>query len=296
MTSTITRRKTLVKIWLISVFFILSGFHSYSQLSGTKTINPSGGDYLTFTAAVNALVSQGINGPVTLNVADGTYSEKIRIGNIPGASAVNTVTIQSASADSSKVILTISSTASASNWTLQVDSADYLTIREITIAATGTSYARCVNINGSASNINFENCHFVGYNTTSSSSDYSLIYSTGDQTDKLVFRNNLFSNGSAGIALNGYSTGVLSTGTRILNNVFSDQNENGVWLGRQDGPVINGNIINPLSDPVSAIYVEYCDNAIEIQNNKINLPSGNNGIYMNYCDGTTLNRGKLLIT
>ena len=151
-------RKLTMKFFIYLMFCIFSIFPAHSQLSGTKTIDPSGGDYASFTAAINALVTQGVNGPVILNVASGTYTEQVRIREIPGASNVNTITIQSASSDSSSVILTYSSTLANTNWTLRIDSTDYLTIRNITVQATGSSYARVIDIKGDATNINIENC------------------------------------------------------------------------------------------------------------------------------------------
>ena len=138
MISTTTFRKSNLKVWISLVIFLLTSFHAYSQqLSGPYTISPSG-DYTTFSAAATALNTKGVSGPVIFNVANGTYTEQVRIGTIPGASALNTVTIQSQSSDSSKVVLTYSSVASASNWTLKLDSTDNVTIREFVTINRGT--------------------------------------------------------------------------------------------------------------------------------------------------------------
>ena len=93
---------------LVSVF----SFQSFAQLTGTYTINPAGGSFATkncksFGEAVDSLESQGVSGAVTFNVADGTYNERVTISQaIDGASAVNTITFQSQSLDSTAVVIT----------------------------------------------------------------------------------------------------------------------------------------------------------------------------------------------
>src|SRR5437762_3550525 len=92
--------------YLFSAFFLLFYFTSSAQLSGNYTINPSGSgstNFKSFSNAVDTLKKYGVSGPVTYLVADGTYTEKISIPAITGASATNRITFQSASGDSSKV-------------------------------------------------------------------------------------------------------------------------------------------------------------------------------------------------
>ena len=93
------------------VYFLISFGTVYAQLSGTKTIG-SGGDYSTFTAAVNALTSQGVSGAVTFNVLTGTYTEQITIGQISGASGTNTITFQSQTGVAANVTLQFTPTSS----------------------------------------------------------------------------------------------------------------------------------------------------------------------------------------
>lgn len=62
-----------------------------AQLNGNYTINPVGGNYTTIGAAVAALNTVGVSGPVTFAIAPGTYAEKLVFGTIAGVSATNTV-------------------------------------------------------------------------------------------------------------------------------------------------------------------------------------------------------------
>ena len=166
--------KFRITFLIICVCFI--PFNGAAQLSGTYTIDPAGAafdtlatppNFKSFTEAVDSLLSRGVGGPVTINVADGIYTERIQINQIPGASAANTVTIQSQSLDSTKVVLQFQNTTNATNWVLRLNGADYVTIRKMRLYATGTSFARVININGKADHNTIENCQIWGYTTTS---------------------------------------------------------------------------------------------------------------------------------
>ncbi|MGZ5283474.1 MAG: hypothetical protein ACXWEY_14465, partial [Bacteroidia bacterium] len=203
-----------VGVLLFTVFFAGS---ANAALSGTYTINPAGAasssNYKTFASAVSDLVSgtradggtpngSGVSGAVIFNVSNGTYTEQITIPAITGTSATNRITFQSASGDSSKVILTqASSTASTNNYTLQLNGADYITFQKITISRTGTStYGRVIEINNASSYNRFLNISVLGtVQTTSSSTNFTLVYSaSGTQDHYNTFRNSLFKYGSYG--------------------------------------------------------------------------------------------------
>lgn len=75
-------------------------------LAGAYTIGTSG-DYSTFNKAVTTLFDCGINGSVTFNIEDGTYNEQLLINEIiTGYTEDDTITFQSATRDSTSVILT----------------------------------------------------------------------------------------------------------------------------------------------------------------------------------------------
>ncbi len=285
-------QKAGFRIALITILLTCLSLQNFAQfLNGVYTIDQSGsGNYISFSAATDALKTQGINGPVIFNVADGTYEETFRLNEITGSSGTNTITFQSQSQDSTKVIINYT-TSSDNRYVFQLDSTDYITFKQLTFQSLGSDYPRVLNINGTATNITIENCRFLGYNTTSSYDNYALIYSYDDQTDNLLIQNNTFSNGSFGVRIDGYNSSTLSTGTQILNNKFIDQSQYGIYLQYQDAPVVNNNIMNMDRDPAHAIYFYVCDNAFEVRKNKINMVQGDWGIYLDNCDGNDTQRG-----
>ena len=162
---------------LAAAALVLLSLPVFSQLSGTYTIDPSGTgttNYASFTAAVSALTTSGVSGPVTFNVAAGTYSEQIVIGAITGSSATNRVTFQKAPTATGAAVLTFAATSTA-NYTVQLTAASNLTFKDLTLAntaATGQTVGGIVEYGGSTSNIQFINNTFNGNAGTSTSNSY----------------------------------------------------------------------------------------------------------------------------
>ena len=155
-------RNTTIRIALTAVLILFFSLQNFAQLKGTYTIDKTGGTFPTkncksFNEAVDSLESQGVSGAVIFNVVDDTYNEQVVITQISGASSDNTITFQSESLDSTAVILTYSSSDYSYNWTLRLNGADYVTIRKMTLAATGATYGRIININGTARYDTIEN-------------------------------------------------------------------------------------------------------------------------------------------
>jgi len=277
--------KSLFKSFILSICLLTSTI-SLGQLSGAYTIG-AGGDYTTWTEAVDTLVSQGVSGPVIMNVFNGIYVEQITIPAITGASLTNTVTFQSNSLDSSAVTLRFSSTL-ADNYVVRLNAANFINFNQVSIVSTGTTYSRCVYLLGGASNNTFSNCELSGPSGNLTSTNNAIIYSYGTQDENNVIQNNLLVNGSYGIYLRGTSTSVLAAGNVIQNNLLVDNYYYGIALRHQDSPVISGNniIMSASSSSGSGIYTNYSDYSMLIEKNTISMTNGGYGIYVNNSDGS----------
>jgi parallel beta-helix repeat protein len=265
-----------------------------TQYQGTYTIGGSNPDFPDFTSAIYALTEKGVCGPVTMNVRNGTYNEQISIGQIPGSSAVNTVTIQSESGDSSLVTLAYNSTLSGANYTLFINGADWLRIRKMTIAATGSTYSRAIDMGYGANNNILENNKLSSPPTTSTSWDRAVFLSGGLQDNSNMIRNNLFQGGSYGLYFSAQGAGTqLETGNVVEGNTFENQYYVGAYLRYQNACIFRNNIISSSTAYSSflGLNIEYCYNGTVITGNKIyQLSSGATGIYLNDVDGTESNR------
>ncbi|MCY7291283.1 MAG: hypothetical protein LH615_03790, partial [Ferruginibacter sp.] len=87
----------------------------YPALCGNYTIAGLTPDFSTLAAAAKYASFAGVSCPVVFNIRDGVYNEADTINFIPGASAINTVTFQSQSLDSSKVQFTQSASFIGAN-------------------------------------------------------------------------------------------------------------------------------------------------------------------------------------
>jgi hypothetical protein len=286
------------KIFSAIILLTFSMFSAQAQLSGAYTIGASG-NYTSFSAAVSALTTSGVSGPVTFNVASGTYTEQVTIGSITGASATNTITFQSATGDSSDVVLEYpSSTTSTNNYTLALNGADYITFKSMTIARTGSnSYSIVVDLSSGANHNKFLNNMIVGRDYITSSTNYVLVYSSSSSRDENnIFRYNHFKFGSYAILLDG-SSSYYESGNIIENNYVDSFGYYGIKPEYQLGVKINGNKVesHPSAGIVYALYPYYSHNA-EVIGNELDIQgsSSNYGIYPYYCDSGIIIKNNLV--
>ncbi len=247
-----------------------------SPMHGTYTIGATG-DFHSFNQAVDSLISLGINDDVTFNVQSGTYNEQVYLPGVAGESEQNTITFQSVSGDSSDVVLTYSSTDENNNYTLKLDSAKYVSFKNMTFKATGSTYARVVHLNNGASFNNFSNCQFIGMPNIS-----ELVICNYDNFGKFdtvnVFSNNKFINGAIGFLLITYSYGNEHTIT-LTNNEFVNQSDKAIYMPSAIRSKINTNYIHS-NLYCTGIMIENKSYSDTISNNKIQLNAGGNGIVL----------------
>jgi hypothetical protein len=295
MKSVCSFQKNCLRIALTAVLVTFFSFQSLAQLSGAYTIDPAGDpfnppasmNFKTFQEAVDSLISQGVGGWVTFTVADGNYNERLYITNIQGASVTNTITFQGNETDSTKVKIYYANSSSGQNYVVGISGASHITIRKMTVQATGSSYATAIQFWGTADTNKVENCKLIGISTTSTSNELSVVHSyTGISPDNII-QNNLIMNGSNGIY---FDESTHTSGLQILNNKFEDQAHQGISLEYEDEVIIYNNEMyfdNPDKGSVYGIHLYRCDNDISVQNNKIYICEGGyEAIYLDDCDGT----------
>ncbi|WP_317896710.1 T9SS type A sorting domain-containing protein [Aurantibacillus circumpalustris] len=157
---------------LIKTFIVLLSLVTLkmgAQISGVVTINSGaatgGTNYQTFTALANALNTSGISGPLTVNVVvnTGPYVEQLSLDQITGMSATNTITI-----NGNGNTLTYSG-AAGNVHTVRLNGTDYLTLNNLIVEGTNTTYAVACLLTNSANYNTFSACTFsVFFNATSS--------------------------------------------------------------------------------------------------------------------------------
>src|SRR6056300_1309111 len=124
------KNRTLRWVGLVALALLTSPV--FGQLSGTYTIDPNGtgtNNYTSFTSAISALSTSGVNGAVTFNVKQGTYSEQVTIPSVTGASATNSITFQADPTNTAAATVTYSPTGTADNWTIRLNGCSNITIK-----------------------------------------------------------------------------------------------------------------------------------------------------------------------
>ena len=258
-----------------------------SGLNGLYYVNIiSPADFYSIYDVADALFNRGVCGPTSIVLDVGLMNLKLRIHDVVGTSAVNTVEFSTIVSDSTQFILEYPSTAFPdSNYVVSIQNASYITFRHMTFSRTGTEEnSTAVQIDGNSSHISFKNCRFIGpssFTTTNTTGTQSAIFNPGtDDWDGLEVRNCYFQNNSNGLWVNGSMTHDAQN-TVIENNVFETFYV-GAFILYQDAPVISGNTIvrNSLTSTVDfyPISVRYGVGAIQITNNKITGYTGSYGI------------------
>ncbi len=272
---------------------------SAPPLNGVYTIGDTAGgavyDFPSFSSAARYLSIGGVSGQVTFNVASDVYNEQVFVDTIIGASPTNTVTFQAATGNPADVELTYESTLIAENYTVCLEGAKYLRLKNLTISATGSSYARVIELKDSANYNIVDSCILNGASSTSSSSNYAVIYKTSStgHAEYNSFSNNQINNGSYGMYYYGNSTTSLSSGLVVENNDFNNQYSYGMRLYTLNAPYVNKNkvISNSPYATFYGIYAGYCDNGLEISQNIVEHSQSGYGIQLYYCDGTSSLQG-----
>ena len=212
-----------------------------AQITGTRTIG-SGGDFATFTEAADALNSLGIGGPVTFNVLSGSYNEQFELGIISGTSAGDTIVFQSQSGDPADVNLTFAAVSMDNNYIIRLNGTQFVTFQNMTLQATGASYARVIVIEGTATHIQIRNNVCYGVSSSSADDDLAIIFSDNPDIDNITIADNTFYDFAFGVFLYGGNNNYI-TGTRIINNTLYTEGYTGIRLGYNYAPQIINNTI-----------------------------------------------------
>ncbi len=276
--------------------------------AGTYTINSAvatgGTNFQTFGEAVSA-IQCGVTGAITFNVdaASGPYNEQVIIPQILGADAANRIVF-----NGNGRTISFLSTNTNQRAGIKLNGADFVTIDNFVITATGTTateYGYGIQVLGDADNNHITN-NVVNINKTSSSTNYSgiaiggtavLATGTGSNTDNTIISGNTVTGGNYGISLQGTS-GNLALGNQITNNIILDQDEEGIYVGLTNGTLVEGNNISRPSrltpDAFTGVFFTGQSLNARVSKNRIHDPFAGDladvstayGIYFTSCDAT----------
>ena len=198
-----------------------------TQLSGTYTIGTAG-NYLTFTDAINDMITCGISGPVVFNVLSGSgpFNEQITIPSIIGASGVNTITF-----NGNGEIIT-STTSSSARSIILLDGADHITFDSLVVQTQSSTNNFAIQLINDADSNTINNCivDLTSALTSTSTTNAGIVISgslTGATTAGAsgaynTITNNHIIGGYYGLTINGASSTSESMNNVIENNRIED--------------------------------------------------------------------------
>lgn len=271
-------------LFFTSVFLLATAFSAQAQLSGSYTINASGSgskNYKTFAAAVSALNSSGVSGPVVFNVANGRYTEQVSLNYVSGSSTTNTISFKGS--DSSKVILQYN--CSLYDAVVKVNAAAHFSFSGMTIKSTNNTYGYGIHITSGAENITVTNSIIEvasrsGVNANCIPVNVAgVTYSTvGDNGDDVSVLNSKIIGGYFGVNIRGVSNSILSKNFTIKNNEFEGQYYYGVYASYTSDLLIEDCVIEDLILFYSmGVYTNQCSGTSLIGNK---IYPGRFGIYL----------------
>lgn len=252
-----------------------------TPLSGTYDIG-TGMDYTTFTGAASDLIFRGISGPVTFDVAPGTYVENFTLRSIPGSSTADTVTFRSKSGKTADVNIYYAATGTADNYLVELIGTNHLRLWNLTLTANNQSssnYGQIVDFTGSVGDVGIKHCNLIGTPHNTSSNNLSILYGYQSNIAGLTLENDSLKQGSSSLYLIGlnqdYSTGLIVKDC-YLNNYYY-----GIYAQYQNTPQFMHNQIG--STGSYPMYLNNISGTFMVTGNKLIAPSS--GLYMNNAVG-----------
>ncbi|RYE21086.1 MAG: hypothetical protein EOP51_16445, partial [Sphingobacteriales bacterium] len=260
-----------------------------TPLVGLYTINQtapaSPTNFTSFTTAATFLNTVGVSGPVTINVVPTTspyVTQQFLLGNIPGTSAANTVTI-----NGNGETITFCGTAGNRD-IVRLDATKWINLNNLNIVGT-CGYGWGIHLLNGADNVTLSG-NTVTVNSTSSIqaphqgiiavNSFTDPQAFGNATNNLHVVNNIVNGGYNGIRING-SPGVASTGLVVEGNTVNDAYEYGLYVLYNDGPVVKDNQVSMRAGNIrsTAVMINRIENGLSFTGNHVKN-AGRRSVYM----------------
>ena len=269
-------------------------------LAGDYTIDPGSPpgptNFQSFTDAVIALQC-GITGSVRFHAVPGTYNEQIIIKKVPGASATSTVTFMSQNGNPASVTLNYNAASATANYVLKLDSASFITFKNMTFTAINSTNGRVIEFAGIASKDSILNSVINVPTSTSTSNVIAGVFGTSLAGQGIVVKGNTITNGSSSIYLSG-TVGV-ANGFVIDSNTVSGSYYYGIYTGGIKNITVRKNNVTRsgiLNTTAYSIYLTNCDSVYRVDDNNVtieNVGTTNYGIYLTGCAASSLMPGSV---
>jgi pectin methylesterase-like acyl-CoA thioesterase len=282
------KTSTQIYRWCIAVFVftVALNLNLLAQFNGTHYIG-AGEEFETIQEAVDSLVSQGVDGPVTMLVKAGHYNEQISIPAIPGASATNTITFSSENQSVDEVRIYFGAATSNANYVVYFNGCDYVTFEyfEVINSTLNSSYTSVFSFNTNAESNIIRHNKLIGKSGSPTSSTESVILANRVKLENTEISHNTIIGGSFPIRIYiyNYSTET-SQNVKILNNTTNSNL--GLYIDGQYNVEVSGNTIN--SNTGHGINFLKCYESVRVERNVVKSlgNSAHAGMYFDQVAGS----------
>lgn len=248
---------------------------SAQPLNGTYTVGTAG-TYTTLAAAITALQTNGVSGPVNMDILSGTYTGNWTINAIAGTSAVNTVTFRSQALLNTAVVLTFTNAGSP---VVTYNGCAFVTFRHVTITGSlaGVRYST-----------NPADCAVRDCIVSVSSAFGAAIASSTSQADRARVENNTITSPFLGINFSS-PVGQWDDDLVLRGNTIATTAQTAIVSQNGDNITIEGNTINSTGSTtgtyINGIDVRDGRGSIIIRSNTVVWGMGSWALYMDDCIG-----------
>lgn len=239
---------------------VVSGAHGYYLIGAGNTA-----DYPTLTAALNAIRSIGMDGPVTLAVESGLYTEQVTVPEISGAGAANTLTIRSVTGDYNDVTYQYNGASlSSTQGVFTIAGADYITLKGLSFTSTQTSNQTptVMVVNNASTHVTIDSCHIYAARYTEYTARLDLLRVDAGQNlynNDFALTNSVLDGGYMGMNVTGHKAAAdpLQQNMLIRGNRFANQGKQQLYGDAVSNLQIIGNTFRAEAKSSSANAIDW---------------------------------------
>ena len=314
----------MVKATLVSLIANNAEYEPQNEISAQLTVKKGksgtfsvgkNGNYATIQAAIDDIAT-GIDGPIVINIATGTYNELVTVPEIAGTSEINTITLQSESGNYADVTISYnyyseppySDDKMAEEYgVFTFSGVDYFTLKNVTVTTTDLTFPSVVHVRNKSRHCTVDHCHVYAERSESATgTDINLIYQYAKNeadcnNDHFAVRNSLIEGGYIGLRIAGTSFVALpkQVGSLVENNTFRNQGSKSLYSPSRDIDfTIRGNVFENTKTQKTdfqAIDIETSEGLIVESNSfYINLPVYATAMNIRKASGTAEKHGRIV--
>lgn len=245
-------------------------------MSGNVSIGGANADYATLDRFLYAVSQCGVNGPLHVKLAPGTYDPFV-MPNVPGISSTNFVQFEPSNGSATSVQFAVGFGTAQTLVDLRGSHhVRFSKIKFVTTYANNTTYPVRLSINSTG--CQFSECTFVEGASTNTSLATStraaaLLYSGG--ADSLVVDRCSFSRGTVGLSMVGPAADNLAHGAVITRNYFENQGENSMIVRNHVASVVDSNTsMDVLTNRSYVMLFQDCHDNLQVTRNTVYVTKG----------------------